>query len=252
MSLLKKYNPSISPHQLNISIQPINSPIQDTTQITTRSRHSTHTSICLSTIISTLSLTRYRATTAEMLFASILFCLFAVIAQAAPATVKVAAAIDVNYACAVQPTGVGITPKTDTAAAFTAYSSFHGAAISAAYPAGYLISFAGATKAVQAQGYMTYYSLASYNPQTCANYCTNTYGCTSFNIFFERSPSLNPALGCASPPSVTYVKCSLFSQTVVSEQLATNAGQWRGPYSGNNLTQNFQVVLAGSNAYNRQ
>lgn len=158
-----------------------------------------------------------------------------------------------GYSCVAQPTGVGIGPSTDTAAAFVKYTVFHGDAISAALPSGYLISFAASNAAVQQNtDFMTYYLLPSYNTQTCADYCTNTYGCQAWNIFFERAPSVNPAVGCPNPPSVTYVKCSLFSQTVASSQLATNAGQWRGPYSGANVTQNFQVVIAGSNAFNKQ
>jgi len=198
-----------------------------------------------------------------MYFLAAVSLLSAVIAQAAPTTTvapssattttaSTATASDVNSACAVQPTGVSVRPSTDTAAAFTKYTGFHGAAVSAASPSGYLISFASANKAVaQSDSYMTYYLLNSYDPQTCANYCDNSYGCTSFNIFFERAPTLNPAAGCPNPPSATYVKCSLFAHTIASTQLATNAGQWRGPYVGNNVTQNFQVVLAGSNAYNK-
>ncbi|KAL1301934.1 hypothetical protein AAFC00_002393 [Neodothiora populina] len=180
----------------------------------------------------------------------VLVALLASFTQAAPATVKAAVATDVNAACAVQPSGVAMTPKTDTAAAFTAYSGFRKAAVTASYPSGYLISFSGNTKAVSFANYMTYFTLTSYNPQTCADYCSNTYGCTSFNIFFERSPSLNPAAACPNPPSISTVKCSLFSSRV-SEQVATNAGQWRGPFSGANVAQNFQVVIAGSNGYNK-
>lgn len=191
-----------------------------------------------------------------MLISTILLSCLTVVAHAAPA-VKTALATKVAVAssdssCALQPAGVNIGPASDTAAAFTKYAGFHGAAISAAYPAGYLISFAGGLKAVaQPDSFMTYYMLNSYNPQTCADYCSNTYGCGSFNIFFERAPTVNPAVGCPNPPSTTYVKCSLFAHTIASTQIATNAGQWRGPYSGANFTQNFQVVIAGSNAYNK-
>ena len=169
----------------------------------------------------------------------------------APTTTSAAATTtDANSACATQPTGIPTRPVVDTDTAFQSYSVFAAAATSAATPAGFLGSFANQNAAVtQSDAYMTFYTLSSYDPQVCADYCTNTYGCESFNIFFERSPALNPAVGCADPSSVTTVKCSLFAHTIALTAIATNAGQWRGP--GAPGTGNaFHVVIAGSNAYN--
>lgn len=158
------------------------------------------------------------------------------------------AATNVNSACAVQPTGYGPSPTTDTDAAFTAYAAFSSSASAAATPTGYSAAFTNLHATVNMDTQMGSYILTSYNPATCAAYCSNTYGCQGFNIFFERDPQLNPAAGCANPASTTNIKCALFGSTIAASGFQVNDGQYRGPYS--TTEGNFHVVIAGSNAYN--
>lgn len=87
---------------------------------------------------------------------------------------------------------------------------------------------------------MGYYSLNSYDTQSCANYCSSVLGCLSFNVFYERDPTLNPAAACPNPAAGTAIKCTLWG-VPATEAEANNFGQWRDQ---------FQVVIAGSNAYN--
>jgi len=204
-----------------------------------------------------------------MHFSTLLVPVLAVLAQAAPkdhyaravttsaattTTTSTAAAstTDVNSACAVQPSGIAnykVTPDTDTDFQNSAYLGTV-ARVAAIVPVSkYKLAFSNYGAAVQQdKAFMTFYYLSSYNTQTCADYCTNTYGCASFNIFFERDPSLNPAAACPNPSGLTNVKCSLFGQTIASTGIATNAGQYRGPAGKDS----FHVVVAGSNAYNKQ
>ena len=57
-----------------------------------------------------------------------------------------------------------------------------------------------------AYGYMGYTSLSTYDTEKCAAKCNAINGCMSFNLYFERDPSLEPAAGCPNPPSVTNIK----------------------------------------------
>lgn len=64
---------------------------------------------------------------------------------------------------------------------------------------------------------------------------------TLTNLVFERDPTLVPDTeDCPNPPSQTLIKCSLFGG-LLDASSATNSGQWQA---------DFQVVIAGSNAYN--
>ncbi|KAF1999922.1 hypothetical protein P154DRAFT_211563 [Amniculicola lignicola CBS 123094] len=144
-----------------------------------------------------------------------------------------------NNTCAVQPKGDGPVPTPDTAEAFVAYKPFSEAAYAATIPKGYVQTFKDLHAASTAQGYLGYTTLESYDTNACAAACTNTYGCSSFNIFFERAPTLDPAATCANPPSTTVIKCSLWGGPVFAKN-AVNDGQWRN---------DFHVVISGSNGY---
>jgi len=85
--------------------------------------------------------------------------------------------------------------------------------------------------------------LTSYDVASCAAFCDNTTTCTSFNIYVERDPSLNPSTEfcCPNPASVTNYKCTLWG-SIIDNTTATNAGGWRD---------GFDVVIAGSNGYTK-
>ncbi|KAF2468768.1 uncharacterized protein BDR25DRAFT_304752 [Lindgomyces ingoldianus] len=141
--------------------------------------------------------------------------------------------------CVELPQGSGDTPKPDTPAVFQSYSVFAQVARSAPIPPGYRQTFGNLQASCNAQGYLGYASMRSYNPTMCAAFCNKTLGCQSFNIYYERDPTLNPGPGCLNPASTTFIKCVLWAGQVNAAN-AVNTGQWRA---------NFQVVIAGSNGY---
>ncbi|KAL8793126.1 MAG: hypothetical protein Q9195_004238 [Heterodermia aff. obscurata] len=66
-------------------------------------------------------------------------------------------------------------------------------------------------------------------------------GCSAFNIYIERDPSVDPASACPNPPSTTNYKCTLWGAPVAAQE-ATNSGGYRN---------DFHIVITGSNAYNK-
>jgi hypothetical protein len=110
-------------------------------------------------------------------------------------------------------------------------------------PQGYSTAFAGANGSTQAlYGYMGYEQVTTYNTSYCAAQCNAKAGCASFNIYFERDPSVDPTDDCQNPASVRVAKCAYYS-SIIDVSTATNQGQWR---------ENFQVAITGSNGYVKQ
>lgn len=107
-------------------------------------------------------------------------------------------------------------------------------------PDGYALVFNSLSASLQASDYMGLYTLTSYDTLTCASNCDQVSGCSAFNVYLERDPTMNVnAELCPNPPSTTNYKCTLWGAPVSSEE-ATNAGQ------GQEL---FQIVIAGSNGW---
>ncbi|KAH7372156.1 hypothetical protein BKA64DRAFT_767871 [Cadophora sp. MPI-SDFR-AT-0126] len=144
--------------------------------------------------------------------------------------------------CAVQPLGSGPSVNSpDTPAAFQSNEDFSNFATSATTPTNYTPAFVNLNAATRGNNYMGSTLLTTYEPSQCASFCSQTVGCSAFNLYFERDPSLDPnAVGCPNPTSVTNIKCILWGNALTDET-ATNAGQFRN---------SFQVVIAGSNGYN--
>ncbi|KAL2062072.1 hypothetical protein VTL71DRAFT_6338 [Oculimacula yallundae] len=144
--------------------------------------------------------------------------------------------------CAMQPAGSGPAVIPDTANAFRNNPIFTAAAISGFAPTNYTRSFVNLQGSSQVANYLGNTLLTSYSPAQCGSFCSQTAGCVAFNTFFERDPSMDPnAVGCPNPSSVTNIKCVLWGNKIDSTT-ATNVGQNRA---------SFQVVIAGSNGYNR-
>ncbi|THV74037.1 hypothetical protein D6C87_07606 [Aureobasidium pullulans] len=142
--------------------------------------------------------------------------------------------------CAAQPSGISHNSTPDTPAAFVADPYYAQQAEDAVVPAGYTAMFTNLNASNSANKYMGYTLLPSYDVQSCSNRCSAITGCNSFNIYFERDPSLDPsALDCPNPASTVNVKC-VFWGDVVGAINANNFGQWRN---------SFQVLIAGSNGY---
>ncbi|GAM83182.1 hypothetical protein ANO11243_011680 [Dothideomycetidae sp. 11243] len=142
--------------------------------------------------------------------------------------------------CTSLPTGYGPVSNPDTAAAFQSNPVYAQTAQKAIVPDGYSLSFSSLTGATSASTYLGYYTLQSYNPVFCQQYCDEVVGCYGFNLYMERDPVIDPAASCPNPNSTTTIKCSLWGSQIDSTT-ATNAGQWRNQ---------FQVLIAASNGYN--
>jgi hypothetical protein len=87
---------------------------------------------------------------------------------------------------------------------------------------------------------MGWLNLANYDVTGCGTYCNNTAGCLSFDIFYQRSPTLAPSFNssCPNPPSMTSVMCWIYSTAMTTADLV-NTGETRGQ---------FQVVIAGESS----
>ena len=142
-------------------------------------------------------------------------------------------------ACQPQAAGAGPVPSPDTPTAFLGDTDFSSAALNAVPPAGYQNTFTNLQGSCSTSGYLGYTTLNSYDVDECATRCTAIDGCSGFNIYFERDPSVNPGDSCPNPASTTVIKCAFWGSDV-SPSCATNTGQYR---------HKFKVVIAGSNGY---
>ncbi|KAI4944730.1 hypothetical protein J4E91_008417 [Alternaria rosae] len=147
-----------------------------------------------------------------------------------------------GWDCSEQPLGKGPVPNPDTPEAFLAIEEISKAANDASTPAGYVNKFKNLKGSNNAVAYLGYKTLDTYDTQACADSCTEKEGCSAFNIFYERDPSVVPADSCSNPASTTVIKCVLWGSPVTAET-AVNSGQWRA---------DFHVVIAGSNGYDSE
>ncbi|KAE8446099.1 hypothetical protein EG329_012470 [Mollisiaceae sp. DMI_Dod_QoI] len=145
-----------------------------------------------------------------------------------------------------QPEAAGNYPTVspDSDVAFLTNPDFAAAANSATAPPGYFLAvgFQNLQASASNPSYLTYISspLSSYDPAQCAAKCNSITGCSSFNIYFERDPSIYvDSVNCPTTTSVTRIKCSFFGSAITVTD-ATNGGQYTGQ---------FHVVIAGSNTY---
>jgi len=152
--------------------------------------------------------------------------------------------------CAPQPNGNG--PANLTVASFMNYAPFQSMAANAATPSGYARTFNNMNASTSANSYLGLWTLNSYDPSACSAQCDNTTSCTSFNIYIERDPSLNPCKNdssaptvwgywCPDPNAITNYKCTLWGSDI-DNTTAVNAGGWR---------EDFNVVITGSNGYDK-
>ncbi|GAB7357487.1 hypothetical protein MBLNU459_g0023t1 [Dothideomycetes sp. NU459] len=142
--------------------------------------------------------------------------------------------------CIPQPTGIAYTPTSDTTAFFVADAYYSVAALSATTPSGYVNVYTNTNAASNANNYLGFTLLQSYDVNYCASQCSAIHGCSSFNIYFERDPSVSPdSILCSNPPAVIQVKCVWWGG-LVSVTNAVNYGQARA---------GFDVAIAGSNGY---
>ncbi|KAI6086509.1 hypothetical protein F4821DRAFT_238405, partial [Hypoxylon rubiginosum] len=144
-------------------------------------------------------------------------------------------------ACQPLPTGSGPTVTPDTDRAFTRNRAFATVATAAPTPTGYNQTFVNLQARSDAFGYLGFVVLDSYDTGQCADLCNDVFlGCQSFNIFFERDPTLTPGRGCRNPPSTTNIKCVFWGGDLAADTATNQNGEFIA---------NFHVVVAGSNGY---
>ncbi|TKX21685.1 hypothetical protein C1H76_6181 [Elsinoe australis] len=156
---------------------------------------------------------------------------------------------NVNSACAAQPILYTYTPaapaSTDVIAPLSAFLKDDKLASDASAVAtipGFTSIYSGLLGIAQKPLYYMFYTdMSSYNATACGEICTNTQGCRSFNMYYERSPTLAPASGCPNPSAYTAIRCAFYSTFLKSTDVV-NSGQWR---------KDFGVVVTGSNAYRK-
>ncbi|KAF1922845.1 uncharacterized protein M421DRAFT_408360 [Didymella exigua CBS 183.55] len=136
-------------------------------------------------------------------------------------------------------------PTPNTPEAFTSFGYYDEIANSAVSPTGYEAFLVAGHAAVHSDGhYVTYGEFPSYDVGACAKACDGLEGCASFNIYFQRHPSLAPGRACPNPEANVVVRCALFRSAMSAAQ-ATNNGQERGPVDDDG--DKFEVLMRGSN-----
>jgi hypothetical protein len=137
--------------------------------------------------------------------------------------------------------GYGPRPLVDSPGGFRNDTVFSSIARGAPTPLHFVRVYINEHGATQFGRFLQYHELEMYNTNECARHCDQTEGCEAFNIYFERSPTLNLGPDCRKTFSTTMVKCNLWGNRL-------NASDERTvPYS----IWDFEVVVAASNAYNR-
>lgn len=166
------------------------------------------------------------------------FSLAALVAAAAASPV-----LQRRTPCQTQNSGAGPVQSPDTPSAFASATVYASIASAAPTPAGYVANMIGFNASNNGDQYLTYTTVPSYDPNLCASKCNSITGCKSFNIYFERDPTLDAdPSACPNPSSTTNIKCSFWGAPLTLAS-ANNFGQWRA---------SFQVLIAGSNSYNAQ
>lgn len=143
------------------------------------------------------------------------------------------------YTCRYAPT---TSPDTDTA--FLANPVYANLANNASTPQGYNLVFSDLQASTSQSGFSGIKTLESYDTFGCQEACDATSGCTAYNIYIERDPSVDPVTNCPNPPSTVNYYCTFWS-SAITDTTATNEGQWRGPEDANG--QAFHVVITASN-----
>jgi hypothetical protein len=144
--------------------------------------------------------------------------------------------------CAPQPGAYGPPTTPDTVEAFQKNPVYSKMALEAKTPSGYTQTFKNLNASVNANSYLAYKLLESYDVAGCSKYCDETEHCYGFNIYIERDPAWNPdQCSCKNPASIAQYKCSIFGSGV-DKSAAVNYGEWRD---------DFQVVIVGSNGYEK-
>lgn len=148
-----------------------------------------------------------------------------------------------NTDCTRRPVlGHGPVAIPDTPEAFYNSRILADTAFFAATPFNWTRTFVNQRASIKSTHYLGFAELTKYSTHDCAAKCDKIPSCDAMNIYFERTPSVNLARKCPNAPSTTVIKCAFWGDKVRAQD-ATNWGSkdW-----------SFDVVMAGSNGYNRR
>ncbi|KAF2028927.1 hypothetical protein EK21DRAFT_90288 [Setomelanomma holmii] len=126
--------------------------------------------------------------------------------------------------CFPNPDGHGPKPTPDTAIAFLENKEFSFLAHNAPQPENYSRIYVDEHTATFNRTYLAFIELDSYSTHNCSRECNEVLACKAFNIYFERAPKLQLGPTCQDSAN------------------ATSTGY---------QNRKFEVVIAGSNAYNK-
>jgi hypothetical protein len=107
-------------------------------------------------------------------------------------------------------------------------------------PMNYSVAFTNLLASSNAYGYLGYTLLPTYSTEQCAAKCSAIVDCASFNLYYERDPSLGPGPSCTNPPSTVNIKCPFWGGPISNSNTVVNNGQMR---------YDFKVAIADSNGY---
>ncbi|CAO2652536.1 Nn.00g008190.m01.CDS01 [Neocucurbitaria sp. VM-36] len=144
--------------------------------------------------------------------------------------------------CTPRPIGKGPVPIPDQTWAFLNFPAFEDMSLHAPTPTNWTRAFVAEKGSSLAVTYIGYSELEWYDTNNCSAQCDKVDRCKAFNIYFERTPTLHLAYECQDAPSSTVIKCVFWGEKLYDTDVR-NWGRrdWK-----------FDVVLAGSNGYNRK
>ncbi|KAJ0117196.1 hypothetical protein J7T55_003613 [Diaporthe amygdali] len=160
--------------------------------------------------------------------------------------------------CDPQISGFGPTSSPDTVDALHNNGVYGGVASSAPTPSGYVVFDNNGNIPFGAFGtwsaahmpnanYLGWRNLQSYDPSNCSALCNVTSTCRSFNMFYQRSPTLEPSWNasssCYNPPSTVEIMCTLWNTNITVSAIEVNFGWARG---------GFNVAIVASKFYNKK
>lgn len=95
-----------------------------------------------------------------------------------------------QQACATLASGYGPSVVPDTPAAFQSHAGMAASASAAAVPTGYVQTYSNLQASNNANGYLGYTTMKTYDAQACASMCDVMNGCAAVNICAFGSSSL--------------------------------------------------------------
>ncbi|KAF2756854.1 hypothetical protein EJ05DRAFT_45766 [Pseudovirgaria hyperparasitica] len=157
-------------------------------------------------------------------------------------TVNITAPGPVRRPCSPQTAGTAPLPLHDTAGDFLNFDKYAIIAKDANTPQGYIRVFENAKASVDLSTFISGKQLNKYDPMECARECDAVSSCGGFNIFVQRDPIFIPGPRCPNPASSASFRCALFG-SFLGESSVTDRGS---------SMEEFEVMIAGSNGYNRK